>query len=318
MRRHLLSMLAVAALAACSSAPENLPGGPDTGLALARSSRAKDSLILLKDSLLGERQRQLSEQSQLIGDAATSARLVSEIARDLSKVRGLQVAGDTATPESAMQNASQELAVVQKKVNTVIARLNASEARLRRMRNDSVSHAAFDSTQAAQLREYERSIGDLRATVEQQTAEIAMLRQQVDSVSRMNVTLAARNDSIAARNAAMAAHDDSVFVAIGTEKELAAKGIVRREGGTLLLFGRGKTLVPGRTLDPAEFEVLSKSKDLTIQLPQPDKDYRIVSRQSLEFTDVAKPQDAIVRGSLNITDPDRFWAPSRFLILVQR
>ncbi len=116
----------------------------------------------------------------------------------------------------------------------------------------------------------------------------------------------------------MAAHEDSVFVAIGTEKELAAKGIVRREGGTLLLFGRGKTLVPGRTLDPSVFEVMSKSKDLTIALPRTDKDYRIVSRQSLEFTDVAKPKDAMVRGSLNITDPAKFWAPSRFLILVQR
>ena len=61
--------------------------GGDTGLAVARSSRAKDSLIMLKDSLLAVKERQLSFQSQMIGDAATSARMISEIDRDLSKAR---------------------------------------------------------------------------------------------------------------------------------------------------------------------------------------------------------------------------------------
>ena len=86
MRRLFLAAIALAALGACNSTP-NSTGGPDTGLALATSKHAKDSLIVLKDSLLAERQRQLSEQSQLIGDAATSARLVSEIARDLACLR---------------------------------------------------------------------------------------------------------------------------------------------------------------------------------------------------------------------------------------
>jgi hypothetical protein len=64
--------------------------------------------------------------------------------------------------------------------------------------------------------------------------------------------------------------------------------------------------------------LLSKARDLQIMLPQPDREYRIVSRQNLEFTDLEKPVDAVVRGALTITDPERFWAPSRFLILVQK
>jgi hypothetical protein len=273
---------------------------------------------VLKDSLLADKERQLSLQSQLIGDASTSARLVSEINRDLTQVRGIRVKSDTSKAESAMQNASQELAVVQKKVNAVIARLNASESRLRRMRRDSTAHAALDSAQVAQLRDYERSITDLRASVEHQRQEIATLQQRVDSVVRVNVALAAHNDSITARNLAMAAHEDSVFVAIGTEKELTSLGIVRREGGTLLLFGRGKTLVPGRTFDVSAFHSISKSRDLAIMLPKPDKAYRVVSRQNLAFTDLVDAKSAVVRGSLKITDPEKFWTPSPYLILVQR
>ncbi|MBV6520529.1 MAG: hypothetical protein MNPFHGCM_00645 [Gemmatimonadaceae bacterium] len=316
--RYVAVLLAgVGLLASCNQTPE-LAAGADTGLAIARSKRAKDSLIMLKDSLLAEKEKQLSAQSQLIGDAATSARLVAEIDRDLSKVRGLRVAKDTATSESSMENATQELAAVQKKVNLLIARLNSSETRLRKMREDSTTHASLDAAQLTQLREYERSIADLRASVEQQRQEIAVLTQRVDSMGRANLVLAARNDSVVARVNALQAHDDSMFVAIGTRDELLTKGLITREGGTLLMFGRGKTLVPARTLDPSAFQVVSKSRDLTITLPRTDKDYQVVSRQSLEYTSLANIKDAKVRGSITITDPQRFWAPSRYLILVQR
>jgi chromosome segregation ATPase len=303
---------------ACDRSPAPIPGQPDTGIALARSSRAKDSLIHVKDSLLADKSRQLSEQSQLIGDAATSARLVSEIDKDLSKVRGLRVRGDTAKAESAELNASEQLARVQKKVNMLVSRLNASESRVRKMRTDSASAASLDSTQRAQLRDYERSINDLRATVDRQRQEIATLTQRVDSVTRVTVALSARNDTITALNHAMAAHEDTVFVAIGTEKDLAARGIIRKEGGNKLLFGIGRTIVPGRSPDRSAFQTMSKSHDLTIPLPSADKSYRVVSRQSLEYTDQHDPKQPVVRGSLKITDPNAFWAPSKYLILVQR
>jgi hypothetical protein len=84
------------------------------------------------------------------------------------------------------------------------------------------------------------------------------------------------------------------------------------------MFGRGKTIVPGRTLDPSHFTVLSKARDKQIMLPNAAKEYRIVSRQALEFTDLARPRDATVKGTLTITDSERFWAPSKYLILVEK
>ena len=135
---------------------------------------------------------------------------------------------------------------------------------------------------------------------------------------RANVVLVNQRDSVIIVANTFAAREDSVFVVIGNERELTEKGLVRREGGTLLMFGRGKTLVPGRTLDPAQFTVLSKARDKQIMLPRADKEYRIVSRQALEFTDLARPRDAIVKGTLTITDTERFWAPSKFLILVEK
>jgi flagellar biosynthesis chaperone FliJ len=318
MSRVALLTIAVAGLAACNQAPKAGGGAADTGLAIARSGHAKDSLILLKDSLLADKERQLSLQSQLIGDAATSARLAAEIDRDLSNVRGLRVKGDTVKLESSVSNASSQLASAEKKVKALIARLNASEARVRKFRSDSTTHAAFDSSQVAQIRDYEQAMSDLRATVDRQRQEIAMLGQRVDSVVRINVELAARNDTITEQKNALAAHEDSVFVAIGTEKDLMDRGVIRKEGGNRLLFGVGRTLVPGRSLDPTAFKAMSKSHDTTIDLPKADKTYRLVSRQSLVYADPPNPKDANVRGSLKIADPNAFWASSKYLILVQR
>jgi len=309
MNRYKLIAGTLVVLAACNQSPPDGYAGGDTGLAVARTGRAKDSLIMVKDSLLAVKERQLSFQSQMIGDAATSARMISEIDRDLSKAR-IEVKDDR-KPESGIQNASDQLVLVQKKVALVLSRLTASEARIRRLREDSVARTMLNATQAAQLAEYEQSIADLRVSVENQTREIAVLGAQVDSMGRENAVLTARNH-------ALNAHEDSVFVAIGTEKELTAKGVIRRVGGTLLAFGRGKTIVPARTFELEDFQVLSKSNDRTIVLPDTAREYRVVSRQNLDYTDSVNPNQTLVKGSLNVTDPDKFWAPSKYLILVRR
>ncbi len=84
MNRYSLLACTVAVVAACNQGPPEGYTGGDTGLALARSRSAKDSLVMVKDSLLAEKDRQLSIQSAMIGDAATTARLISEIDADLS------------------------------------------------------------------------------------------------------------------------------------------------------------------------------------------------------------------------------------------
>lgn len=309
MNRYILITGTLAVAMACTQSPPDNYAGGDTGLAVARTGRAKDSLIMVKDSLLAVKERQLSFQSQMIGDAATSARLISEIDRDLSKAR-IEVKDDRKL-ENGVENASDRLVLVQKKVNVVLTRLAASESRIRRLREDSVARTMLNASQAAQIAEYEKSISDLRISVENQSREIAALVVVVDSMGRENAALTARN-------VAMAATEDSVFVAIGTEKELTEKGVIRREGGTLLAFGRGKTIVPARAFDLEDFQVMSKSRDLAIALPEVDREYRVVSRQSLEYTDVVNPKEPLVKGTLTVTDPDKFWAPSKYLILVRR
>ncbi len=287
-------------------------------MALARSKDAKDSLIRVKDSLLSERSRQLTEQSQLLGDAAAAARMAAQIEQTLSNVRLQRNKRDTVEAEGSMPSTAAQLELADRKVKTLLARLNSSEARVRRMRQDSTAHADMDAATLARLAEYERSIGDLRGTVQRQQEEIVVLTSRVDSMRRENVVLVARNDTMTARNMALLAKADSAYVIIGTESELIERGIARKEGGTRVLFGRGKTLVPARTLDPASFRVVSKERDVTIEFPRADKSYRLISRHNLQFTDNAAVRDARVKGALRITNPEAFWSTSKYLIFVEQ
>lgn len=307
MNRRILALALAATAVACKEQPRrNADGTP------ALSYAAQDSLLRVKDSLIAEKTRQLSEQSAIIGDAATSARLISDIDKDLAAVRGLKSNKATVTNAAETEaNASTKLENIQGKVRALISRLNASEARVRKMRQDELAHAQVDSQQVARLADYERSISDMRATVERQQAEIGMLTQRVDSLSSANVVLIARTTEMSAR-------EDSVFVAIGSEKDLIKRGLIKKEGGTKLMFGRGKTIVAARHLEPAQFQTISKQKDLTINLPDPNKTYRLVTRQDLHYAEPQDPKKGMVKGALKISDPNAFWGGSKYLILVEQ
>lgn len=307
MNRRIIALALAAAAVACKEQPRrNADGSP------ALTYSAQDSLLKIKDSLIAEKTRQLSEQSAIIGDAATSARLISEIDKDLSSVRvKTSKKAELTNVAETEANASNKLETIQSKVRVLLSRLNASEARVRKMRQDELAHAKVDSEQVSRLAEYERSIQDMKATVERQQAEIVSLTQRVDSLTSANTVLIARTTEMSAR-------EDSVFVAIGSEKDLIKRGLIKKEGGTKLMFGRGKTIVAARHLEPAQFQTISKLKDLTIGLPDPNKTYRIVTRQDMHFAEPQDPKKGMVKGSLKISDPNAFWGGSKYLILVEQ
>lgn len=307
MNRRIFALALAAAAVACKEQPRrNADGTP------ALSYASQDSLLKVKDSLIAEKSRQLSEQGAIIGDAATSSRLISEIDKDLSKVRGIKTKKALVTNAAETEaNASSQLEVIQGKVRSLISRLNASEARVRKMRLDELAHAKVDSEQVARLANYERAIEEMKATVLRQQAEIVMLTARVDSLASANTVLIARTTEMSAR-------EDSVFVAIGSEKDLMKRGLIKKEGGTKLMFGRGKTIVAARHLEPAQFQTMSKLNDLTISLPDPNKTYRLVTRQDMHFAEPQDPKKGMVKGALKISDPNAFWGGSKYLILVEQ
>jgi hypothetical protein len=121
---------------------------------------------------------------------------------------------------------------------------------------------------------------------------------------------------------------NEVWYVVGTKEELLERGVVREEGGSrvLFIFGkRGKTLVPSRNIDPTMFTNADRRTLSYIPLPRDEESqdddevkWSVVTHQDLGAVGTPLDEDGRVVGdALSITDPERFWANGRYLIIVQ-
>jgi hypothetical protein len=150
-----------------------------------------------------------------------------------------------------------------------------------------------------------QQIAEMQGTIEQQAQAIAALQTRLDEFDKQ---LAAERSSA-----------NRAYYVIGTEDELLEKGVIVREGGTNLLIKRiGRTLVPARLLKKDAFTSIDAREVHAINVPDTTKRYQIVSRQSLDDAKMEMREGSSFRGSLEIPDAEKFWAPSRYLIIVQR
>ena len=137
----------------------------------------------------------------------------------------------------------------------------------------------------------------------------------VDTLSSENTRLSSDKAALADTVGNLTAYKNTVYYAVGTKDELVKKGVVTKEGSKFLVFG-GSRLEPARNLNPEAFTAIDKTQQRSIPLPRTDKKYKIISRQSPSYLSSAV-KDGKVSGSVEIAQPEEFWAASKYLILVQ-
>jgi septal ring factor EnvC (AmiA/AmiB activator) len=288
-----------------------------TAALLVGVAACKDKAALARnDSLTG----QLSEQSRLATQLQAQKDSLTRVVLDADAFIG-QMDSAITTVKGLPKNkrkASDPLAdqVLARKdmhdrVTALVTRAKATANQLAELqRKQSETEAANtdlrqkNEAQAAKIEEDAQLVADLGSTIERQRQEIT--------------TLSARLDSIGLEMKAVATRHYTAYYVIGTEKELMDKGVIVKEGGTRLIFVRaGRTLVPSRVLDPTAFTTIDQRENKVIAVPDTSRRYRIISRQSLDAADVPWRDATSFKGNLKIVNPDDFWAPSRFLILVK-
>jgi hypothetical protein len=248
-----------------------------------------------------------SQRDRLLGEVAENTRLVSEISRELAKVnvpaRQLKVVSAESPLRASRDTLIQKINYISSRVRELEPRLKESQARVKNLTDVSDS-----------LRnELAATMQNLQGVIDGQKETIASLTQQVEQLTAENGALKDTIDN-------MSTVLNTVYYVIGTEDELKAKGIVQEVGGARFLFvlwKSGKTLVPARTLDPTVFTVADRRHLEELPLPAADKEYRIVSRQDVGGLDTPPGEDGKLTGAVKITDSRRFWAASKYLIIVE-
>ena len=260
-----------------------------------------------------------AEKDSLIQDLLATSRFVNEINSELSKVRRLRADRPVKVrkEDGTLISPAAYRAGILERIRELTTMLEASEQRLQLSRSRAESATQQDTRLLEQIAEYQRTLTEYREIVEDQKQEIAKLNTQVVALRVDRSRLIGENTTLADSVATLAEIDNTVFWIAGSKSDLLKRNVIAEEGGSrgLLLVRRGKTLVPNRDVNEQLFTAINRVQTSEIPLPRGDVWYRIVSRQSLEFIDGASK--GRVKGTLRIHSPEKFWAASRHLILVE-
>lgn len=275
---------------------------------------------------LADAQSLAAEKDSLITEVLETSKFVNGVNEELAKARSALVtnaATESGTP--AERDRAARTAALDR-VQALVGRLNETEQRLEQSTQRARSLAGRNGTLLKQIEEYKTSVDSLQATaarteselrgmIDSQNVQIAGLNQSLDTARTMNAQLTTDKTALQDTVTDLTHYKNTVYYVAGTEEELIKKGVVVKEGSKFLFFG-GKQLHPARNLDSSAFTPLDKTSALSIDLPA-DHEYKLVSRQDILAADTSSFKDGKVTGQLRISEPETFWAPSKYLILVQ-
>ncbi len=167
-------------------------------------------------------------------------------------------------------------------------------------------------------------IANLKTELEEMNFTVASLNVRIDTLTFVSKNLRQQTEQQAQK---IESHENTIieqtehiavqtekintaFVITGTTKELREQNILTKEGG---LAGIGATKTLNQDFDPSSFERIDITQTNTIP---------ISSKKAKVLT--AHPSDSYVLNSeskksidnLQITDPDKFWSTSKYLVVV--
>lgn len=277
-----------------------------------RDAARADSLQALKtrqDSLMT---KLAAQKDSLTGVVIDADQFIAKVDSQISSVKGVHAKKGKQVVESPIQQQILDRKAMLERVDALVKRTKATAAELAEARKDiaalkgEVDRLGAENAQLKTQSEQEQQmIASLQATIERQTQTINQYAARVDSLNGEMKNLGSKTYR--------------AYYVIGTEKELLAKHVIEREGGANLLIAHpGRTIQPARALDSTAFTAIDQRDVHEIAVPDTLHRYQVVSRQSLDAADVHDRDNASFRGNLKIAEPDKFWAPSRYLILVER
>ena len=254
-----------------------------------------------------------AEKDSLLSEVVENSKLLSDIGAELAKVKDRKGSVEVVSPESGPMTSRE---VLLGKISDLASRIDQSEVRLRASQSKIRSLTKGADSMAFDISGFQNIIETQRLTIQSLVAQMDELEQQNIQLAEDKEVLADSNLALLDTVQTLNVKDKTVYYVIGTKKDLIAKGLAVEEGSKFLFFG-GKSLQPSRNLIDSLFTSADKRDLKQITFPLPDKNYKIISRQNLAYLATPIDKNAKVKGGIEIASAEEFWAPSRYLIIVE-
>jgi len=258
-----------------------------------------------------------AEKDSLLAMVSDNARLMSDIGATLAKVRDVKKPiKAVASPESPLAASVDQRDSLKNKVTDVVDRLKQAETRLAASAKRIATLGGMSDSLKGQMALMEQSMTDLRTSLETQRVTISQLTEEANGLRERNTELTERTVALIDTVTRMDTERNTVYYVVGTKEDLKNRGVVVEEGTKFLVFG-AKRVAPARDLSPSQFTAIDRRAVSEIPLPNPDRAYKIVSRQNLAAVGTEMKNNEVRGANLKITEPERFWGPSRYLIIIE-
>lgn len=272
---------------------------------LDRSNEQKDSLMAVIKSHETER----GKQETALNDFITS---FNEVERNLDSVAVKQ----QIIYMSADKNGSDIKGSQKDRINAHIQAINSlmdenrktiSELRskLKRSSNKSKKLEQAVANLTEQLAQKDAELATLNEKLNAMNAEIAQLRSSMDTLHLLNRS---QSETIAHHTEVM----HTAYYLVGRSKDLAEAKIIDKKGG---LLGIGKTASLNADFDRSRFTKIDYTKMTTIPVNS-DKVKIITNHPSSSYTLEKDSKDKSFVKNIVITDPEKFWSSSKYLVVV--
>jgi hypothetical protein len=272
---------------------------------LDRSNQQKDSLMTVIKSHETER----NKQETSINDFVTS---FNEVERNLDSVAVKQqiiyLSADKTRGElkgSQKDRINAHIKAINELMDANRQTIADLKKKLRRSSNKSKKLEEAVATLTEQIAQKDMELAALNDKLTALNSEVAQLHSSLDTMNALN---RAQSQTIAQNTESM----HTAYYLVGRSKELAEAKVIDKKGG---LLGIGKTSSLNENFDRTKFTKIDYTKMTSI--PVNSDKVKIITNHppdSYRMDKDAKDKD-VVR-TIVITDPERFWSVSKYLVVV--
>ena len=273
-------------------------------LFLGCNSADKKSTELEKQQLAG--QAELVKDRDNLGTAvAEYASMVNELDSVL-RISSSRSGGDVVDDRQRRRDILRQARALRRSLDSMGKRIEQLESEARKL-------GTTNQSRLADIAALKATVAQLSGISDRQRTEIERMALQYDSLSQVSQTNALTAATLQATLTEKVEKQESVFVAVGSEKDLTRRGVIRKRGGVV---GIGSTITANLPFKQALFKPLRMSADTVIELPDSSATYRVITSQNAAGASGAPLHR--LSGRLVIQDPELFWRDSRYLIIVER
>ncbi|MEO8147535.1 MAG: hypothetical protein ABI723_07860 [Bacteroidia bacterium] len=164
--------------------------------------------------------------------------------------------------------------------------------------------------------QFEKMVSGLNDQLASKDAELVDLNTKLDGLNLEVQRLSISVDTLTAINSAQKSTIDNqteqmhtAYYIMGTKKSLEDKKVIDRKGGIL---GMGKTSVLTGDFDNSKFTKIDYTQVLSIPIDKSNA--KVITSHPSDAFSLDKDKDKFT--NLRITNPEKFWSQSKYLIVI--